>query len=95
MVFPLPRYDSNASESDSSEGEGGSDQEERSTTLRVVVFGADHAAGKVARAYSSLQRRESASPHLSRLFRLQFYFVPVRRESPRGAPPSAVSGLKR
>uniref|UniRef100_A0A8C5AUF2 Phosphoinositide 3-kinase regulatory subunit 5 n=1 Tax=Gadus morhua TaxID=8049 RepID=A0A8C5AUF2_GADMO len=65
-----------------------SDEEAKSTTLRVVVFGADHAAGKVARAYSRLQRREGACPHLSRLFRLQFYFVPVRRDS--GAPPESL-----
>ncbi|KAJ3614581.1 hypothetical protein NHX12_018153 [Muraenolepis orangiensis] len=64
-----------------------SDEETKSTTLRVVVFGADHTAGKVARAYSSLRRRESACPHLSRLFRLQFYFVPVRRDS--GAGPES------
>ncbi|CAL8332671.1 unnamed protein product [Merluccius merluccius] len=57
-----------------------SNEEAKSTTLRVVVFGADQAAGKVARAYSSLRRRESACPHLSKLFRLQFYFVPVRRD---------------
>ncbi|XP_059902664.1 phosphoinositide 3-kinase regulatory subunit 5-like, partial [Gadus macrocephalus] len=65
-----------------------SDEEAKSTTLRVVVFGADHAAGKVARAYRRLQRREGACPHLSRLFRLQFYFVPVRRDS--GAPPESL-----
>ncbi|KAG7279620.1 hypothetical protein CRUP_011713 [Coryphaenoides rupestris] len=76
------------------------DEEAKSTTLRVVVFGADHVAGKVARAYSSLRRRESACPHLSRIFRLQFYFVPVRRDSGGGpqslgtarAPHGAVSG---
>ncbi|CAL8332178.1 unnamed protein product [Lota lota] len=68
-----------------------SNEEAKSTTLRVVVFGADHAAGKVARAYSSLRRRESACPHLSRLFRLQFYFVPVRRDSGATDPHASVS----
>lgn len=59
-----------------------SDEDNKNTTLRVVVFGADHVAGKVARAYSSLRRKESACPHLSRAFKLQFYFVPVKRDSP-------------
>lgn len=61
-----------------------SDEDGKSTTLRVVVFGADHVAGKVARAYSSLRRKESACPHLSRVFNLQFYFVPVRRDPAAG-----------
>lgn len=59
-----------------------SDEDNKNTTLRVVVFGADHVAGKVARAYNSLRRKESACPHLSRAFKLQFYFVPVKRDSP-------------
>lgn len=58
-----------------------SDEDSKSTTLRVVVFGADHVAGKVARAYNSLRRKESACPRLSRAFKLQFYFVPVKRDS--------------
>lgn len=57
------------------------DEDSKATTLRVVVFGADHAAGKVARAYSSLRLRESTSPHLTRVFKLQFFFIPVRRSS--------------
>lgn len=74
-----------------------SDEDSKNTTLRVVVFGADHVAGKVARAYSSLRRRESACPHLTRAFKLQFYFVPVKRDasghmsqngSPKGTAPS-------
>lgn len=77
-----------------------SDEDCTNTTLRVVVFGADHVAGKVARAYSSLRRRESTCPHLTRAFKLQFYFVPVRRDlsghtshngSQKGTPPSHVS----
>uniref|UniRef100_A0A3B5B7N1 Phosphoinositide 3-kinase regulatory subunit 5 n=1 Tax=Stegastes partitus TaxID=144197 RepID=A0A3B5B7N1_9TELE len=58
-----------------------SDEDIKNTTLRVVVFGADHVAGKVARAYNSLRRKESACPQLSRAFNLQFYFVPVKRDS--------------
>ncbi|XP_046899498.1 phosphoinositide 3-kinase regulatory subunit 5 isoform X2 [Hypomesus transpacificus] len=57
-----------------------SDEDGKQVTLRVVVFGADHMAGKVARAYSSLRRRENECPRLSRAFRLQFYFVPVKRD---------------
>ncbi|XP_055013705.1 phosphoinositide 3-kinase regulatory subunit 5 isoform X2 [Boleophthalmus pectinirostris] len=71
-----------------------SDEDSKNTTLRVVVFGADHVAGKVARAYSSLRMRESACPHLTREFKLQFYFVPVKRDiatqngCEKGTPPS-------
>ncbi|XP_038126432.1 phosphoinositide 3-kinase regulatory subunit 5 isoform X2 [Cyprinodon tularosa] len=57
-----------------------SDEDNKNTTLRVVVFGADHVAGKVARAYSSLRKNESACPRLTRAFNLQFYFVPVKRD---------------
>lgn len=66
-----------------------SDDDSKSATLRVVVFGADHVAGKVARAYSSLRRKESACPRLSRVFNLQFYFVPVKRD-----PAAGLGGLK-
>ncbi|XP_076027258.1 phosphoinositide 3-kinase regulatory subunit 5 isoform X2 [Genypterus blacodes] len=58
-----------------------SDEDSMSTTLRVVVFGADHVAGKVARAYNNLRRKETACPRLSRAFKLEFYFVPVRKDS--------------
>lgn len=58
-----------------------SDEDSKSTTLRVVVFGADRVAGKVARAYNNLRRKESACPRLSRAFKLQFYLVPVRKDS--------------
>ncbi|KAM9362537.1 phosphoinositide 3-kinase regulatory subunit 5 [Symphorus nematophorus] len=63
-----------------------SDEDSKNTTLRVVVFGADHVAGKVARAYNSLRRKESACPRLSRAFKLQFYFVPVKRDSAAAGP---------
>ncbi|RVE76481.1 hypothetical protein OJAV_G00008580 [Oryzias javanicus] len=69
-----------------------SDEDEKETTLRVVVFGADHVAGKVARAYSDLRRKESTCPHLSRVFKLQFYFVPVKRDSVGGAGYRRASG---
>lgn len=51
------------------------------TTLRVVVFGADHVAGRVARAYGSLRKRERDCPHLTKAFRMKFFFVPVRRDT--------------
>ncbi|KAG1940775.1 phosphoinositide 3-kinase regulatory subunit [Pimephales promelas] len=51
------------------------------TTLRVVVFGADHVAGRVARAYGSLRKRERDCPHLSKAFKMKFFFVPVRRDA--------------
>ncbi|XP_074545415.1 phosphoinositide 3-kinase regulatory subunit 5 [Halichoeres trimaculatus] len=57
-----------------------SDEDMKNTTLRVVVFGADHIVGKVARAYNSLRRKESECPRLSRAFKLRFYFMPVRRD---------------
>lgn len=68
-----------------------SDEDSKNTTLRVVVFGADHVAGKVARAYSSLRKKESTCPHLSRAFKLQFYFVPVKRDSAGESGPRRLS----
>ncbi|KAJ8363462.1 hypothetical protein SKAU_G00122930 [Synaphobranchus kaupii] len=68
------------------------DEDGKAATLRVVVFGADHIAGKVARAYSNLRLQESACPRLTRVFKLQFFFIPVRRGS--GNPtPLAVPNL--
>ncbi|XP_013986368.1 phosphoinositide 3-kinase regulatory subunit 5 isoform X1 [Salmo salar] len=81
----------------SSDEEGNSN----ATTLRVVVFGADHVAGKVARAYSNLRQRENVCPSLSRAFRLQFFFVPVKRDgvvrcpSPRCPSPGGQSASPR
>uniref|UniRef100_A0A672JVT2 Phosphoinositide 3-kinase regulatory subunit 5 n=1 Tax=Sinocyclocheilus grahami TaxID=75366 RepID=A0A672JVT2_SINGR len=51
------------------------------TMLRVVVFGADHVAGRLARAYGSLRKRERDCPHLTKAFRMKFFFVPVRRDT--------------
>uniref|UniRef100_A0A3Q0RPX4 Phosphoinositide 3-kinase regulatory subunit 5 n=1 Tax=Amphilophus citrinellus TaxID=61819 RepID=A0A3Q0RPX4_AMPCI len=58
-----------------------SDEDIKNITLRVVVFGADHVAGKVARAYNDLRRKETACPLLSRAFNLQFYYVPMKKDS--------------
>nr|XP_015212006.1 PREDICTED: phosphoinositide 3-kinase regulatory subunit 5 [Lepisosteus oculatus]XP_015212007.1 PREDICTED: phosphoinositide 3-kinase regulatory subunit 5 [Lepisosteus oculatus] len=57
------------------------DEDTKTTTLRVVVFGADQITGKVARAYSNLRLQESRCPRLTRLFKLQFFFIPVKRNS--------------
>ncbi|XP_058634336.1 phosphoinositide 3-kinase regulatory subunit 5 isoform X1 [Onychostoma macrolepis] len=51
------------------------------TMLRVVVFGADHVAGRLARAYGNLRKRERDCPHLTKAFRMKFFFVPVRRDT--------------
>ncbi|XP_031985108.1 phosphoinositide 3-kinase regulatory subunit 5 isoform X2 [Corvus moneduloides] len=55
------------------------DEEAKVATLRVVVFGSDRISGKVARAYSDLRLKESSCPSLTRYFRLQFFYVPVKR----------------
>ncbi|XP_033894152.3 phosphoinositide 3-kinase regulatory subunit 5-like [Acipenser ruthenus] len=65
------------------------DDDSKATTLRVVVFGADQISGKVARAYSNLRLQESGCPRLTRYFRLQFYFVPVKRNSSCPAVPGS------
>ncbi|NXX49147.1 PIRK5 kinase, partial [Tricholaema leucomelas] len=56
-------------------------------TLRVVVFGSDRISGKVARAYGNLRLKESTSPSLTRYFKLQFFYVPVKRSCLAPAPP--------
>ncbi|NWJ10070.1 PIRK5 kinase, partial [Crypturellus undulatus] len=55
------------------------DEDTKVSTLRVVVFGSDRISGKVARAYSNLRLKESTCPSLTRYFKLQFYYVPVKR----------------
>ncbi|XP_042772877.1 phosphoinositide 3-kinase regulatory subunit 5 isoform X2 [Panthera leo] len=65
------------------------DEDPKASTLRVVVFGSDRISGKVARAYSNLRRLENNRPLLTRLFKLQFFYVPVKRGS--GACPSPAS----
>ncbi|XP_032933003.1 phosphoinositide 3-kinase regulatory subunit 5 isoform X2 [Catharus ustulatus] len=55
------------------------DEDAKVGTMRVVVFGSDRISGKVARAYSDLRLKESSCPSLTRYFRLQFFYVPVKR----------------
>uniref|UniRef100_UPI003AB082B3 phosphoinositide 3-kinase regulatory subunit 5-like n=1 Tax=Centroberyx gerrardi TaxID=166262 RepID=UPI003AB082B3 len=57
------------------------DVAEASTLVRVVVFGGDKEAGRLARAYSDLQQKESKCPRLTRTCKLQFYFVPAKRKT--------------
>ncbi|KAG8550009.1 hypothetical protein GDO81_029711 [Engystomops pustulosus] len=58
-----------------------SNEDSKASTLRVVVFGSDRISGKIARAYSNLRLKESKCPLLTRFFKLQLYYVPVRRNS--------------
>ncbi|XP_044152858.1 phosphoinositide 3-kinase regulatory subunit 5 isoform X2 [Bufo gargarizans] len=58
-----------------------SNEDSKASTLRVVVFGSDRISGKLARAYSNLRLKESKCPLLTRFFKLQLYYVPVRRNS--------------
>ncbi|XP_027713008.1 phosphoinositide 3-kinase regulatory subunit 5 isoform X3 [Vombatus ursinus] len=55
------------------------DEDSKASTLRVVVFGSDRISGKVARAYSNLRKLESNCPLLTRYFKLQFFYIPVKR----------------
>ncbi|XP_030361764.1 phosphoinositide 3-kinase regulatory subunit 5 isoform X2 [Strigops habroptila] len=55
------------------------EEDTKVSTLRVVVFGSDRISGKVARAYSNLRLKESTCPLLTRYFKLQFFYVPVKR----------------
>lgn len=51
------------------------------TLVKVVVFGGDKEAGRLARAYSDLQQKESKCPRLTKTCKLQFYFIPTRRRT--------------
>uniref|UniRef100_A0A3B5MIS6 Phosphoinositide 3-kinase regulatory subunit 5 n=1 Tax=Xiphophorus couchianus TaxID=32473 RepID=A0A3B5MIS6_9TELE len=51
------------------------------TVVKVVAFGGDREAGRLARAYSDLQQKERKCPQLTRTCKLQFYFVPTKRKS--------------
>ncbi|KAM6164921.1 phosphoinositide 3-kinase regulatory subunit 5 isoform 2-T2 [Rhynchocyon petersi] len=64
------------------------DEDPKASTLRVVVFGSDRISGKVARAYSSLRRLENSRPLLTRFFKLQFFYVPVKRGHSTGSSAS-------
>lgn len=55
--------------------------EEVPTLVKVVVFGGDREAGRLARAYSDLQQKESKCPQLTRTCKLHFYFVPTKRRN--------------
>lgn len=56
-----------------------SDVAQAPTLVKVVVFGGDREAGRLARAYSDLQQRESKRPRLTKTCKLQFYFIPTKR----------------
>lgn len=56
------------------------DEDPSAALIRVMVFGADHVAGKLARAYNSLRQREKLSPRLTKHCRMKMYFIPVKRE---------------
>ncbi|XP_077475237.1 phosphoinositide 3-kinase regulatory subunit 5-like isoform X2 [Stigmatopora argus] len=47
--------------------------------VRVLVFGRDREAGRLARAYSDLQQKEAKCPRLTKMCKLQFYLVPTKR----------------
>lgn len=67
------------------------------TLIKVVIFGGDKEAGRLARAYSDLQQKENKCPRLTKMCKLQFYFLPTRRRttgSPGGGqtPPEGQTG---
>lgn len=51
------------------------------TIVKVVVFGGDREVGRLARAYCHLQQKESKCPRLTKMCKLQFYFVPTKRRT--------------
>ncbi|XP_074553265.1 phosphoinositide 3-kinase regulatory subunit 5-like isoform X2 [Halichoeres trimaculatus] len=57
------------------------DMAQAPTLVKVVVFGGDREMGRLARAYSNLQQRESKRPQLTKTCKLQFYFVPTKRRN--------------
>ncbi|XP_064423693.1 phosphoinositide 3-kinase regulatory subunit 5 [Latimeria chalumnae] len=67
------------------------DDDSKGSTLRVVVFGSDRISGKVARAYSNLRLQESTCPLITRYFKLQLFYIPVKRNSATSAPQCASS----
>ncbi|XP_035036988.2 phosphoinositide 3-kinase regulatory subunit 5 [Hippoglossus stenolepis] len=77
------------------EGEGA----EVPALVRVVVFGGDREAGRLARAYNDLQQKERKCPRLTKKCKLQFYFVPTKRrssptESPTGSSTKAAVSVE-
>ncbi|XP_038633191.1 phosphoinositide 3-kinase regulatory subunit 5 [Scyliorhinus canicula] len=53
----------------------------KTMTLRIVVFGTDRILGRVARAYSNLRLQESKCPFLTKYFRMQFFYIPLQKNS--------------
>ncbi|MEQ2186234.1 hypothetical protein GOODEAATRI_026543, partial [Goodea atripinnis] len=51
------------------------------TVVKVVAFGGDREAGRLARAYSDLQQKERRCPQLTKTCKLQFYFVPIKKRA--------------
>lgn len=57
------------------------DAQDAPTLVKVVVFGGDKEAGRLARAYSDLQQKESKCPRLTKTCKLRFYLVPTKRRA--------------
>ncbi|CAL1588501.1 unnamed protein product [Knipowitschia caucasica] len=55
------------------------EQDEQVVQVRVVVFGGDKELGRLARAYTDLQKREVKHGRLTKRCKIHFYFVPTRR----------------
>uniref|UniRef100_A0A3Q2G969 Phosphoinositide 3-kinase regulatory subunit 5 n=1 Tax=Cyprinodon variegatus TaxID=28743 RepID=A0A3Q2G969_CYPVA len=55
------------------------------TVVKVVAFGGDREAGRLARAYNDLRQKERKCPQLTKTCKLQFYFVPTKRNPPNTA----------
>ncbi|XP_049601955.1 phosphoinositide 3-kinase regulatory subunit 5 isoform X2 [Syngnathus scovelli] len=55
------------------------DTAQAGTLVRVLVFGRDREAGRLARAYSDLQQKEAKCPRITTMCKLQFYYVPSKR----------------
>lgn len=58
------------------------DEDVGTALVRVMVFGADQVAGRLARAYNSLRNSEKLSPRLTKHCRVKFFLIPVRRDPP-------------
>ncbi|XP_072299576.1 phosphoinositide 3-kinase regulatory subunit 5-like [Eucyclogobius newberryi] len=57
------------------------EEPEQVVQVRVVVFGGDKELGRLARAYTDLQHRDSKHGPLTKRCKLHFYFVPTRRQN--------------
>ncbi|XP_062852618.1 phosphoinositide 3-kinase regulatory subunit 5 [Trichomycterus rosablanca] len=56
------------------------EEQEDTVLIRVMVFGADYMAGKLARAYNSLRIKEKILPRLTRHCEIKFFFVAIKRD---------------